>query len=406
MTDLRVYANNAATSYPKPRAVARAVARALVDPPTASNRGSGGSVGAWSVRESVQRLLGVPEVGQVVLLGSATEGLNLAIRGNLEAGQRAVASCWEHNAVTRPLAYLSESSGVIVDWFDPLAPAAQGRFLDLESSLSLGASLVVMSMVCNVTGARLPFVQVAELVASFGATLVLDASQAAGIVPIDYGALPGRVYLAASGHKGLLGPEGTGLVVVPDNHGTPVLFGGTGSHSMSPRQPETLPQRYEVGTQNMPGFAGLEAGIQHILNHDLLALSEVRERCVHRVRARLSELTSVSLLPLHDEDARCGIVSFTISQWLPEEFASALSMGFGIESRGGLHCAPRAHRSLGTLPDGCVRLSFGPYNTDEHVMSVCDAIARLAEGPHFETGRRERLVTKQSVHEGIGEPIG
>jgi cysteine desulfurase / selenocysteine lyase len=379
MTDLRVYANNAATSYPKPKEVVSAVSRALTHAPTGFGRGSRDSTSPWAVRVAAQELLGVPEPRQVILVGSATEGLNLAICGNLKPGQRAVASSFEHNAVTRPLMHLVRSSGIVVDWFNPLDPSGAG-FSNLERSLSQGATLVVMSMACNVTGAELPFATVAKLVAHYGSTLVLDASQAVGIIPIDYRSLPGRVYLAASGHKALLGPEGTGLVVVPDNQGAPLVAGGTGSHSMSPLQPETLPERYEAGTPNLPGFAGLEAAIRFVIRSGLAALSEVREHCVRVVRARLGHVPSIALLPLRTEDARSGIVAFTVSQWAAEEFAAALFMGFGIESRGGLHCAPTAHHTLGTLPDGCVRLSFGPYNTDSELVTLCESIVALAEG--------------------------
>ncbi len=378
MPELRAYVNNAATSFPKPPAVVAAVTDALLSPPADGGRGGSGVDGSLAVRRAAQRLLGVAEPEQVILLASGTEALNLAILGNLKPGDRVVGSTWSHNSVSRPLAHAARNLALKVDRFDPMDSSGQGMQA-LSTSLSHGASLVVMPVGCNVTGAVTDFLAVAEEVARHGATLVLDASQAAGCIALEHRGLKGRVFLALSGHKALCGPAGTGLLVVPDAEGTPIRFGGTGVRSKDELQPPVLPCRYEAGTPNLPGAAGLAAGLGYVLAEGVEKLSAHRAHCVELARQRLEHVPGVSLLPRVQPNGALGIVSFTVTGWDATDFSGALFSGFGIESRGGLQCAPNVHRKFGTFPAGAVRLSFGPFTTERDVCYVCDSVARLAE---------------------------
>ena len=345
-----IYLDNGATSFPKLPAVSRAVNRALW---TCANPGRGGHPPAmaaarevFSCRENAARLFGCrPE--QVVFTGSCTQGLNIAIRTLVKPGTRVVISGFEHNAVTRPLQAIGAKVTVagrrLFDQADTIAA--------FESALRQGAEVAVFTHVSNVFGYILPVEELAAMCRRYGVAFILDAAQSAGTEPVSLEAL-GAAFIAAPGHKGLLGPQGTGLLLC-GSYPEPLLYGGTGTGSRLPGMPEELPERLEAGTLNVPGIAGLNAGIRYILQTGVTAIGS-REREQARACAEgLEKLGYKTFFGPH----QAGTVSF-IPPGDCEEFAESLAAR-GIAVRSGLHCAPLAHESAGTLETGTVRVSFG-----------------------------------------------
>lgn len=344
-----IYLDNGATSLHKPEQVYRAVERAMR---RCANPGRGGYDAAMEAAREIyrcrERAAGLfhcrPE--QVVLTGSCTHGLNIAIRTLVRPGDRVAVTGFEHNAVTRPLYALGAEMTVggqrLFDWEDTLKGFAGA----LE-----GAQAAVFTHVSNVFGYVLPVEQMAALCRERGIPFVIDAAQSAGSLPVDLEKL-GADFIAMPGHKGLLGPQGTGLLLCAGG-GKPLLYGGTGSASRMQTMPEELPERLEPGTLNVPGFAGLAAGMEYVEKVGIRNLYAREHRQLERCIRGLKELGMRVFAGEH----QAATVSF-----LPgmdcEEAAHRLAQ-MGVAVRAGLHCAPLAHRSAGTLETGTVRVSFG-----------------------------------------------
>lgn len=370
-----VYLNNAATSYPKPEEVLQAVASSLAHPPAEPGRSGGGADPLMACRQTLARLFGVSRPNNIALLPSATHGLNTALLGLAEPGSHVVSTVLEHNSVLRPLAQLA-SKGAEVTLLRP----DQSGVVSAQAvarALRPNTRIVAVTHASNVTGAVQPAEDIAEEVAGKGVALVLDAAQSAGCVPIAYDELPGRVFLAFAGHKGLYGPAGTGGLVVPDEDLAQTFFGGTGVRSESDLHPTELPLRHEAGTPNLPGLAGLRAGAEFVLRQTVEALGAHRSRLVSRLRHGLSRIPSVRIAPLPGDDGRAGVTSLWVDGWTPEEMGFALRESFGIETRSGLHCAPLVHEWLGTAPKGNIRVSVGAFNGESHVDLLVDAVRKL-----------------------------
>lgn len=345
-----IYLDNGATSFHKPQGVKRAVVRALQ---TCANPGRGGHPAAmeaartvFQCRENAAKLFDcAPE--QVVFTSNCTHGLNIAIRTLVKPGSRVVISGFEHNAVTRPLHGLQADVQVagqrLFDWDNTLT--------EFEEALRRGVDAAVFTHVSNVFGYILPVEEMAGLCRRYGVPFILDAAQSAGALPVHLNAL-GAAFIAMPGHKGLLGPQGTGLLLcsqIPE----PLLWGGTGSMSEEQQMPQELPERAEAGTLNVPGIAGLNAGLVYLSNAGIHRIAE-RERQQARACAEgLSKLGLRVFAGVHQG----GTVSF-VPDGDCEEFAQKLAQK-GIAVRAGLHCAPLAHQSAGTLDSGTVRISFG-----------------------------------------------
>ncbi len=372
----RVYLNNAATSFPKPRSVIDATSQSLSDFPCEPGRQSNGVDPLIDCRRELAGLLGVGDEAQVILLGSATIGLNLVINGLLRDGGRAVCSTLAHNSVLRPLAHAKRDFGVTTTLIEA---DREGRVSGEQFDAHLDGStrLAVITHISNITGSIQPIDDIAAAAAAKGVPLLIDAAQSAGVVPVSWHQLPGRVFLAFAGHKGLMGPSGTGGLVVPDNRLAQTVVGGTGVHSESVLHPEFLPLRHEAGTPNLPGIAGLTAGVRFVARKGVVELGRSRHTLVSRIRRQLEPLVKLRLSPLPEEDGRTGIVSMTVDHQPPRELAYLLEQSFGIVTRAGLHCAPLAHRSLGTAPAGTVRVSVGPFTTEADVDRLCNALHRI-----------------------------
>jgi cysteine desulfurase family protein len=364
-----IYLDNAATSFPKPPGVAEAVARCLTE--TGGNPGRAAhrlareaSRIVFRAREAVAALLGVPDPARLCFTKNATEALNLAILGRVPAGATVAVGSLEHNAVMRPLRHLEATRGVRLRVL-PLDAGGRHRRADLEAILAERPALMVLNAASNVSGALAEVGEIAAGCAAAGVPLCLDASQWAGHLPLSAADL-GVPLLCCSGHKGLLGPAGTGcFYAAPGFEPEPLIRGGTGSRSESEEQPEWLPDRFEAGTANLPGLAGLLAAAEWLAATGVAELRRREADLADRLVRGLAALPGVTVLGPPAGAERAPVVSITVAGRDLGELALDLDR-HDIAVRVGLHCAPAAHRSLGTLPGGgALRLSPGGFTTPE-----------------------------------------
>lgn len=374
-----IYFDSAATTFQKPPAVAAAVEDALR---TMSSPGRGGYPAAmraadtaFACRKELAELYHVGSPEQVVFTLNATHALNLAIKSLVPPGGKAVVSGYEHNAVTRPLAALGAQIDVAAG---PLfQPAAVTEAFDRMVTPDTDA--VICNHISNVFGFVQPVEDIAALCRQRGVPLIVDASQSAGILPLDMTAL-GAAFIAMPGHKGLYGPQGTGVLLCGEGQKTATLLeGGTGSQSIQQSMPDFLPDRLEAGTHNMPGIAGLLAGVRFVRRQGLEAICRKERRLAQLAAEGLRTIPGVHVWATPDLTAQAGVVSFTADGWDVEELAGALGER-EIAVRAGLHCAPLAHRTVGTLESGTVRLSFSAMNTPAEVCRFLAILRKLSRG--------------------------
>ena len=386
MTPRRIYLDNAATSWPKPPAVLEAMQRYLLENGAAAGRGVYREAVAaeqlvQTARQRIARLINAPAASRIVFTHNCTDALNLALLGLLRSGDRALTSAVEHNSVLRPLRHLERERGVQVSF----AKCDEHGLLereDFERQLPQGINAVVLNHGSNVTGAIQPLAELAPLVKTIGAKLILDAAQTAGLVALDVQQL-GIDLLAASGHKGLLGPLGTGfLYIAPglEQKITPLRFGGTGTKSDEEEQPLTMPDRYEVGNANVPGIAGLSAGVQYLLAQGIEQIAKHEGALIERLAAELATLPGVRVWGPAAGIPRTPVVSFTVAGYEAHEVAALLDATWNIQVRSGLHCAPRIHRQLGLLAAGTVRMSVGPFTTEQEIDLALQALREIISG--------------------------
>jgi len=375
-----IYLDNAATSFPKPEGVYRAVdevTRCTGNPGRAGHAlARRAEAEIEGVRVRAARFFGTRWPERVIFTLNATDALNMAIKGFLQAGDHVVTTSLEHNSVSRPLAALARR-GIS---FAKVGCDTEGR-VDVESlkaAVMPRTRLVVLTWVSNVWGTVQPVEAVAEMCRRHGVKLLVDAAQAAGHVRIDMQAM-GIDMLACSGHKGLLGPPGTGLLVLgADVDLLPWREGGTGVVSHQVSQPDFYPQRLESGTPNTAGIAGLGAGIDFL---NQVGLPEVigHESCLlGALREGLAAIPSVRVYGPARAADQTSLLSFNVEGWDPMEVAAVLDQSFGISCRAGLHCAPWAHQALGTYPTGTVRFSVGYFNTAGEIEQAIQAVRALA----------------------------
>ncbi len=359
-----IYLDHGATSYPKPRQVRRAVQWSMdrtANPGRSAHALSENAARTvYACRELAAELFDcAPE--QVVMTSGCTHGLNIAIRSLVKPGDRVVVSGFEHNAVTRPLHLVGAEPAVagrrLFDWEDTLT--------HFEDELKKGAAAAVFTHVSNVFGYILPVEEMAGLCRQYGVPFILDAAQSAGSLDVKLGAL-GADFIAMPGHKGLLGPMGTGLLLCAGD-AQPLMAGGTGSNSVEQQMPEALPERLEAGTVNVPGIAGLAAGLRCVRGMGTDNIFRREQRCAAQCAARLGKMGYQVFAGAH----QAGTVSFVAED--SEETARYLAQR-GVAVRGGLHCAPLAHESAGTLGTGTVRVSFGHDAAMQQVEGLLQAL--------------------------------
>jgi cysteine desulfurase / selenocysteine lyase len=384
-TSPHIYLDNAATSFPKPECVYAAVDH--------YQRHVGAAVGRGAYRASVDvtatvqrcrkrlaELLGAESPERFVFTLNATDSLNLALYGLLESGDHVITSAIEHNSVLRPLRELQERLGIDVTHVradsDGLIDPA-----DIRRALRPQTKLIALIHASNVTGGIQPIAEVGTIARGAGVLFLVDAAQSAGHIPIDLRTLPVDL-LACAGHKGLLGPLGTGVLYLRpgvESRLRSVRQGGTGTHSEEDRQPDSLPDKYESGNHNAPGLVGLEASVTWLLERGIESIAAHERQLTQQLRRHLMSIPGVRLYVPGDDAKHIGVVSLTIAGYEPQDAAAILDQSFRIQVRAGLHCAPGAHRAIGTFATGgTLRLSVGPLSTSDDVEKACEAISKIA----------------------------
>ena len=377
-----IYLDNAATSWPKPETVYRAMddfmRRGAGNPGRSAHDLSIASGRVISdTRERMAQLLGADNPDRVVFTKNATEALNLVIKGLLRPGDHVITTGMEHNSVIRPLRAMEgrEIDLTVVG----CSPEGVLDPREVEVALRPSTRLIILNHASNVVGTILPVVEVAEIARRHGVILCVDAAQTLGALPFDVEEM--KVDLVAfTGHKSLFGPQGTGGLYIGEGLETvldPLEEGGTGSRSEHEYQPDFLPDKFESGTPNGVGLAGLGDGVQEILDR---GVSSVRGREENLTRMLLDGLGALSGLTLYGTKKaadRIAVISFNVEGVAPSEVAMGLEDDYGIMCRPGLQCAPLAHRSMGTFPDGTVRLSPGYFTSEEDISFTIDAVEKI-----------------------------
>lgn len=379
-----VYLDNAATSYPKAPGVASAMADYVEKVGATINRSSYASAQeaglvTLSLRERLCRLFNHPDPTHAVLTPGATAGLNMVIKGLLRPGDHCLVSSMEHNAVMRPLVQL-EREGVA---FERIPCDAQGRlrFEALPGMIKLNTRLVVMAHGSNVCGTVQDAEAVGKICRERGVPFALDAAQTAGHIEVDFERF-GLSALVVPGHKGLLGPQGIGALLLDADFArrlTPLVAGGTGSASDSEELPDWMPDRFESGTPNMPGVYGWEAALGWLENTGIETLENHEKTLSKRFLEGIYGLKNVKLYGATVPEGRTGVFSVGFLNCDNAEAAWRLEREFGILTRCGLHCAPSAHKTLGSFPEGSVRFSTGWANTEADIDAALSAIAAIRE---------------------------
>lgn len=378
-----IYLDNAATSFPKPPAVAEAMLRYTREVGASVNRGVYASaqdaeMTTLLLREGLCRLLGHSDPAYCVLTPGNTLGLNMILRGWLRPGDHCLVSSVEHNAVMRPLQDLA-AMGVA---FDRVPCGGDGRLEaeDVRRMLRPSTRLVLLAHASNVGGAVQDAAAVGAICREHGVPFALDAAQTAGHWEIDFEGW-GLSALSVPGHKGLMGPGGIGALLLSPEFAralTPIITGGTGSASDLEIQPPYMPDRFESGTPNLPGIYGLQAAVEFLEETGIAALREHETALTGRMLARLREIPGIRLAGPWETEDRVGVVSVDFRDVDNAVAAERLEREYGILTRCGLHCAPAAHRTLGTFPRGAVRFSVGWFTTPEEVDAASSAVAEIA----------------------------
>ncbi len=384
MPQHRIYLDNAATSWRKPEAVYVAVddyQRRLGAPAGRSAYREAAEVERLvnGARRAIAQLIGAAEPERIIFTQNGTDALNLSIHGLLRDSDHVVTSVAEHNSVLRPLRQLERDRRITVTRVsvDPEGIVAPN---DILNAITMKTRLIALTAASNVTGALQPIVEVGKIAKQAEVFFLVDAAQAVGHVPLaiqDCGA----DLIAAPGHKGLLGPLGTGFLYVgpgveAELHST--RQGGTGSRSFEDIQPRELPDKYESGNLNVPGLVGLKSGVEYFLERGVKAVREHEQELTSQLLAGMEKLSGVRVFGPRSLENRVGVVSFTIDGYDPQEAAAVLDANYGIQVRAGLHCAPLMHKAFGTLETGgTIRVSFGPFNTHEDVVALIDALKEM-----------------------------
>lgn len=377
-----VYLDNAATSYPKAPGVASAMADYVEKVGATINRSSYASAQeaglvTLSLRERLCRLFNHPDPTHAVLTPGATAGLNMVIKGLLRPGDHCLVSSMEHNAVMRPLVQL-EREGVAFERI-PCDPQGRLRLEALPGMIKLNTRLVVMAHGSNVCGTVQDAEAVGKICRERSVPFALDAAQTAGHIEVDFERF-GLSALVVPGHKGLLGPQGIGALLLDADFArrlTPLVAGGTGSASDSEELPDWMPDRFESGTPNMPGVYGWEAALGWLENTGIETLENHEKTLSKRFLEGIYGLKNVKLYGATVPEGRTGVFSVGFLNCDNAEAAWRLEREFGILTRCGLHCAPSAHKTLGSFPEGSVRFSTGWANTEADIGAALSAIAAI-----------------------------
>jgi cysteine desulfurase/selenocysteine lyase len=381
---LEVYLDTAATSRQKPEDVYRAMddfMRRVGASPGRSVHAPGMAASRilFGARERLAALLGVTDASRIVFTLNCTEALNLAIKGILEPESHVVTTSVEHNSVMRPFSALAREQGVTIS----KAKAGVSGLTDLDDlkgCIQPDTALIVMTHASNVTGTIQPIEHCGRIAAERGIPFLVDAAQTAGCIPIDLSQLPVDM-MAISGHKGLLGPQGVGALYIREGvRPRPLKQGGTGSASADEVQPEILPDMYESGTPNTPGIAGLSAALDFLARKKVAAVRSGIRELGEMLLEGLAEMAEVELFGPNDMSRNVGVFSFRLKGRDQAAVAGKLEERYGIMTRVGLHCAPSAHRTIGTCPNGTIRASIGCFTTSEEISHFLVSLKEMCNG--------------------------
>lgn len=377
-----IYLDNAATSWPKPPGVIEAIRDWMEfiggNPGRSGHRLSASAArSVFTTRENLAQLLGVRDSRQLIFTPNATFAINTVIQGMLSAGDHVVVTGMEHNAVMRPLHWMAEKHGVRVEVVSATREGVTG-IDELVAALRPDTRLVIVNHASNVTGTIAPVAQISQAIGDV--PLLVDAAQTAGVMPIDV-EIDGIDLLACTGHKGLLGPTGTGCLYIRpglEERIQPLIRGGTGSRSDSAELPEVLPDRFESGTSNAAGIAGLGAGIKYLQQ---LGIENIRQHEITLTARLLDGLHGIAGAVVYgpaDATLRTAVVAFNIAGVSPSDIGLKLDHNYNIMTRVGLHCAPQAHRAIGTFPQGAIRISAGIFTTAAEIDAAIAALREIA----------------------------
>lgn len=380
-----IYADHAATTYPRPVQVAEAMVGYIRD--IGCNPGRGGYRRAldaarmvYETRTLLADFFHVPQPEQIIFTPSVTYALNLVIKGLLSAGDHVLISSMEHNAVVRPLTRLAGERNISLEIIS-CQPDGTLEPKQIKRALRSNTRLVILTHASNVTGTILPVYEVGEILATTDTLYCVDVAQSAGTEELDFLDLQCD-YLAFTGHKGLLGPPGIGGLCLSERAAAltqPLVEGGTGSRSEEKRQPEFLPDKYESGTQNAPGIAGLAAGVKTVQQIGLAAIKKQKEKLTAAFLDGLAALPKIQVYGTKDPATTTATISLNLQGVDNGDLSFMLEQGYGIMTRSGLHCAPLAHQTIGSFPVGTLRFSFGQQNTEEEVNDIILALREIIE---------------------------
>jgi cysteine desulfurase family protein len=377
-----IYLDNAATSYPKPNSVYQNVMKAMTEYGANPGRGSHsmaieGARVIYETRELLAQLFNLDDPMRAIFTFNATDGLNQAIKGVLNSGDHVITTTMEHNSVLRPIKEL-EKYGV-ENTIVQCSPDGSLSVDDIEAAVKENTKLVVITHVSNLTGTIMPVEKVGQMCRDRNILFLVDGSQSAGVLDIDMKRFNIDL-LAVPGHKGLLGPQGTGALLINcDTEIRHLREGGTGSESSSMIQPDFYPDKLESGTHNLPGIAGLNAGLKYILNYGTKSIYSHEKDLLDIFINEMKKNTKISIYGPQDISDRCGVVPVNIKGIDSSEVAYRLDTEYGIAVRPGLHCAPLAHKTIGTEKIGAVRFGIGPFNTRADIMSAVKALNNISE---------------------------
>lgn len=372
-----IYLDNAATSYPKPKSVYQEVMRAMTEYGANPGRGSHamaveGARVIYETRELMAQLFNLDDPMKVIFTFNATDGLNQAIKGVLNPGDHVVTTTMEHNSVLRPIKELERYG--IENTIVQCAADGSVNVDDIEAAVKSNTKLVVTTHVSNLTGTIMPVGEIGQMCRRRGVLYLVDGAQSAGVLDIDV-KKDNIDLLAVPGHKGLLGPQGTGALLINcDAEIKQMKEGGTGSESSSMMQPRFYPDKLEAGTHNLPGIAGLNAGLKYILNKGTKSVYSHEKKLLDIFINEIKKNRKIKIYGPENINNRCGVVPVNIEGIDSSEVAYRLDTEYGIAVRPGLHCAPLAHKTIGTEKIGAVRFSVGPFNKRTDIITAIKAL--------------------------------
>ena len=376
-----IYLDSAATSYHKPVGVARAVAEAISHMGNPGRGAHEASLDAsrvvYGTREKMAELFGAEEASQIVFTANSTESLNIAIQGLADPGDHVITTVMEHNSVLRPL-YLCQQRGVSLTIL-PFSEAGTVTPEAIEAVIRSNTRMIVCTHGSNLTGDLNDLEAIGRVCKKHHLLFVVDASQTAGVFPIQMDSMNIDV-LCFTGHKSLMGPQGTGGMCVRKGvRIRPLLVGGSGIDSYSKIHPQVMPTALEAGTLNAHGIAGLSAALDFIKKVTPDVIRQREEELTRRFVSQIKSIPGVKLYGNYEQFPRAPILSLNILDYDSGEIADALAQDYGIMTRAGAHCAPLMHEALGTKSQGAVRFSFSYFNTEEEIDQAANAIRELAE---------------------------